>query len=62
MLNKFARVKEIIGGFNVDGKGNNIMKLGILSEAGQIKKFAVTLEPSGGVPQPTGEMYLIGDS
>jgi anti-sigma-K factor RskA len=38
------------------------MKLGILPEAGQIKKFAVTLEPSGGVPLPTGEMYLIGDS
>lgn len=42
--------------------GNNIMTLTTLPDAGQIKKFAVTLEPSGSVTQPTGEMSLIGDS
>lgn len=26
----------------------------------EIGAFAVTLEPKGGVPQPTGEMYLLG--
>jgi len=26
------------------------------------KEEAVTLEPAGGVPQPTGEMYLISAS
>jgi anti-sigma-K factor RskA len=62
MLNKLAPVKEITGVLNVDDKGNNIMELGTLPETGRIKKFAVTLEPAGGVPQPTGEMYLIGDS
>jgi len=62
MLNKLARVKEMTSVLNVDDKGNNIMELGTLPETGRIKKFAVTLEPPGGVPQPTGEMYLIGDS
>jgi hypothetical protein len=27
-----------------------------------VDAFAVTLEPKGGVPQPTGEMYLLGKS
>jgi anti-sigma-K factor RskA len=26
-----------------------------------IKKFAVSLEPAGGLPQPTGSIYLAGD-
>jgi anti-sigma-K factor RskA len=26
-----------------------------------INAFAITLEPAGGVPQPTGPMYLIGN-
>ncbi len=51
-----------IGVFNVDENGNNLTKLETLPTEGQIQKFAVTLEPAGGVPQPTGQMYLIGDS
>ncbi len=50
------------GIFNVDNKGDNIMKLESLPSPSTIQKFAVTLEPDGGVPQPTGEMYLIGES
>lgn len=26
----------------------------------EIAAFAVTLEPKGGMPQPTGEMYMLG--
>jgi anti-sigma-K factor RskA len=51
-----------IGVFNVDDRGNKIMKLGTLPEGVQVQKFAVTLEPAGGVPLPTGDMYLAGDS
>lgn len=29
-------------------------------ERSDVDAFAVTLEPKGGVPQPTGEMYLLG--
>lgn len=50
------------GIFKVDKEGNNVMKLDFLPEPFQIQKFAVTLEPEGGLPQPTGEMYLVGDT
>ncbi|MGH7890079.1 MAG: anti-sigma factor, partial [Thermodesulfobacteriota bacterium] len=50
------------GIFNVDNKGDNFMKLEALPSPSTIQKFAVTLEPDGGVPQPTGKMYLIGES
>lgn len=50
------------GIFNIDEKGDNVMKLKSLPSSTQIQKFAVTLEPDGGVPQPTGDMYLLGES
>lgn len=40
---------------------NNIINLGTLRDAGQIKEFAFTLDHAGVAPQLTGEMYLIGD-
>jgi anti-sigma-K factor RskA len=49
-----------MGIFKVDEKGTNIMQLENIPSKAQ--KFAATLEPDGGVPQPTGEMYLIGAS
>lgn len=33
-----------------------------VSEKKDIDAFAVTLEPKGGVPQPTGKMYLLGST
>jgi anti-sigma-K factor RskA len=51
-----------MGIFKVDEKGNSIMKLESLPEPSKIQKFAVTLEPEGGVPLPTGEIFLIGNS
>lgn len=36
-----------------------VMDLAV-SEKKDIDAFAVTLEPKGGVPQPTGKMYLLG--
>lgn len=50
------------GIFKVGNKEGNIMKLESLPAPTKIQKFAVTLEPDGGVPQPTGEMYLLGES
>lgn len=50
------------GIFKVDQEGNNVMELKSLPEPSKIQKFAVTLEPEGGLPQPTGEMYLAGDT
>lgn len=50
------------GVFKVDEKGNGSMKLETLPEPDRIQKFAVTLEPKGGMPKPTGDMYLVGTS
>jgi len=50
-----------VGMFDVGQKGMNIIKIDSLSEIKNIQKYAVTLEPVGGVPLPTGEMYLAGD-
>ena len=33
-----------------------------VSELNDINAFAITLEPKGGVPQPTGKMYLLGNA
>jgi anti-sigma-K factor RskA len=48
------------GIFSVDPQGNGFLKVPLLSEADKAQKFAVTLEPAGGVPQPTGDMHLLG--
>lgn len=51
-----------MGIFNVDERGNNIIQVANIPHPRKVQKFAVTLEPAGGVPQPTGEMYLISAS
>jgi anti-sigma-K factor RskA len=48
------------GTFAVDENGFSTMAVQIADDMAKIQKFAVTLEPVGGVPQPTGPMYLIG--
>jgi len=53
------------GVFQVKASGQNGMlyKIDRLVETDKahINAFAVTLEPKGGVPQPTGKMYLMGN-
>lgn len=50
------------GVFSTEQKTENFFKIENLAEVNKnlINAFAVTLEPKGGVPQPTGEMYLLG--
>ncbi|NIS08075.1 MAG: hypothetical protein GWO07_04780 [Candidatus Dadabacteria bacterium] len=50
-----------VGIFDVKADEETIVDLGKITEIENIKTFAVTLEPEGGVPQPTGQMYLAGD-
>lgn len=47
--------------FKVDGHGSHVVKLGDLSGLGNIEQYSVTLEPAGGVDQPTGMIYFAGD-
>ena len=51
------------GIFEVDEAGHAFLRLPTLlplPRAKRFDKFAVTLEPAGGVPKPTGPMYLLG--
>jgi anti-sigma-K factor RskA len=46
------------GVFSVDARGVGRMTLAPLAGAPPVEVFAVTLEPEGGVPAPTGPMFL----
>jgi anti-sigma-K factor RskA len=46
------------GLFGVDAEGKGELRVAPLADAPEVEVFAVTLEPEGGVPSPTGPMYL----
>jgi anti-sigma-K factor RskA len=48
------------GVFNTDSRGNGQVILPSLPQGLAAKAFAVTIEPAGGVPAPTGPKVLIG--
>lgn len=48
------------GTFDVDERGRGNLRVEHVAPAGQIQAWAVTVEPAGGVPQPTGAMVLKG--
>jgi len=48
------------GVFTVDARGVGSIRVAPVAGGGEPDTFAVTLEPAGGVPAPTGSMYLVG--
>jgi anti-sigma-K factor RskA len=48
------------GTFGVDPRGNASLRVDRVVDVHQIQAWAVTIEPRGGVPQPTGAMVLKG--
>lgn len=48
------------GVFTVNERGRVVFRLPALPESKAFDKFAVSLEPAGGVPQPTGPIVLAG--
>jgi len=48
------------GTFSVDEQGCAQMKVPRLPSDKRIDTFAITMEPAGGMPQPSGPMYLKG--
>lgn len=48
------------GTFAVDPRGSASLRVDRVADVGIIDAWAVTVEPSGGVPQPTGAMVLKG--
>ncbi|MGH9788692.1 MAG: anti-sigma factor [Candidatus Acidiferrales bacterium] len=50
------------GVFDPDAQGSGAVLLPPLPEGVAAKAFAVTVEPAGGVPQPTGPIVLLGSA
>jgi anti-sigma-K factor RskA len=50
------------GVFSVDARGTGSLRVPALAGVGRVDVFAVTLEPTGGRPAPSGKMYLAGKS
>jgi anti-sigma-K factor RskA len=50
------------GVFGLDTGQKGRMLIRNLRDFPRMKKFAVTVEPEGGVPQPTGAIYLVGQA
>jgi anti-sigma-K factor RskA len=50
------------GVFTVDARGAGSLRVPPLSGVGKVDVFAVALEPAGGLPAPSGAMYLAGKS
>jgi anti-sigma-K factor RskA len=48
------------GTFDVDHRGTGTVRVEQVTDANQIQAWAVTIEPRGGMPQPTGAMVLKG--
>jgi anti-sigma-K factor RskA len=48
------------GTFQVDASGKAVLRLPAVDETSRVKTFAVTIEPDGGTPAPTGTMVLAG--
>ena len=49
-----------MGTFTVNENGEHIMEIKCMPEDKGRIEFAVTLEPEGGMPEPTGAKYLVG--
>jgi len=57
----FAKGKPVPAGmFDADSSGRAMMESSDLSAISQAENFAVTVEPRGGVPAPTGPIVLVG--
>lgn len=50
------------GVFSVDAQGQASLRVPPLPGVGRVDAFAVTLEPAGGLPAPSGPMVLVGKS
>jgi anti-sigma-K factor RskA len=57
----FDKGKPVDAGvFDVDPEGRALFESKDLSAIARAENFAVTVEPRGGVPQPTGPIVLVG--
>ena len=52
--------KVAAGTFNVDLTGNGMISVPLPKDLGPVAAVAITDEPAGGVPAPTGSVQLVG--
>lgn len=57
-ITKEAKISA--GTFQTSETGEGSLRVPVPPEAAKVTAAAVTLEPAGGVPQPTGPIYLLG--
>lgn len=50
------------GVFDVDARGTGSLQVRPIPGPAKVEVFAVTREPAGGLPQPSGETFLAGKS
>jgi anti-sigma-K factor RskA len=55
-----AKAPVPAGVFQVDAEGRAVFRLPMVEELARVRTFGVTLEPTGGVPAPSGPMVLAG--
>ena len=53
-------VPHDMGTFAVNENGDSMLEVDCMPEEKGKIEFAVTLEPEGGMPEPTGATYLVG--
>jgi len=49
-----------VGTFTVNKEGKSMMEIDIMPKPSKDMQVLVTLEPEGGMPEPTGATYLVG--
>ena len=57
---KDGTVSEAMGTFKVNEDGTYMLFVGCMPEPSKVKGIFITMEPDGGMPEPTGTKYLSG--
>ena len=57
---KDGTVSEAMGTFKVNEDGTYMLFVGCMPEPSKVEGIFITMEPDGGMPEPTGTKYLSG--
>ena len=60
VVHKDNSVAEAMGTFRVNEDGTYMLTIGCMPKPAETKAIFITMEPEGGMPEPTGNKYLSG--
>ena len=60
VVHKDNSIVEAMGTFRVNEDGTYMLTIGCMPKPADTKGIFITMEPEGGMPEPTGTMYLSG--